>query len=304
MDRSDPNPQQRVQCAALDSMLFKKINVLDKGFISILDYMGTDKSIVEAARISYGKNDATSDERNFKLIKYLMKHDHTSPFEMNEIKLHVKAPLFVARQWLRHRTANVNEYSARYSEMKDEFYIPSLDQIRSQSTNNKQGRSDLQLQPQIADFILEEFKNMTETSYDCYLECLDRNLTRELARCNLTTNIYTQFIWKIDLHNLLHFLRLRLDETAQYEIRVYAKEILNIVKLWVPFTYRAFVEYKLESYRVSKSGLVFIKNILSNYNIQLPTYESLNKPESILSPSPSISKNEYDEIAGKFFSIV
>ncbi|POG51582.1 thymidylate synthase (FAD), partial [Wolbachia sp. wRi_2] len=229
----------------IDAILYEEHKVLDHGFIRVVDYMGSDSAIVQAARVSYGKGtkQISQDEA---LIKYLMRHHHTTPFEMCEIKFHVKLPIFVARQWIRHRTANVNEYSARYSILDDEFYTPKPEQVAKQSDNNKQGSGEA-FDPDTSKEIIDSLTNDSNLVYSHYEKFIEQGLAREIARTNLMLNYYTQFYWKIDLHNLLHFLKLRADKHAQYEIRVYAEVMLDIIKKWVPLAYNAFVEYCLES---------------------------------------------------------
>ncbi|OGU17006.1 MAG: FAD-dependent thymidylate synthase [Ignavibacteria bacterium GWB2_35_12] len=241
--------------------LLKRIDCLDKGFVRLVDYMGSDDSIVQAARVSYGKG-TKSVRADRELIRYLMRHRHTSPFEMVEFKFHVKLPIFVARQWIRHRTANVNEYSGRYSEMKDEFYIPDIDQIRTQNTVNRQGRSDATLPQNQAQEINEMLSNTQKQLFEEYKNMLDMDIARELARINLPLSTYTEWYWKIDLHNLLHFLKLRLDFHAQYEIRIYADKMAELIKPIVPLTYQAFEDYILESMTFSKQELGIIKKLL------------------------------------------
>lgn len=226
-----------------EEVVFK---VLDKGFIRVVDKLGTDSSIVQAARVSYGGGTKTP-EQDKKLINYLMKNKHTSPFEMCEIKFHIKAPIFVARQWLRHRTANVNEISARYTVLDDDFYIPEIEQIKGQDTKNKQGSSG-ELPLEICKWIRVQIEGNSIDAYHRYKSLIDKGLSRELARMVLPTNIYTQWYWKIDLHNLLHFIKLRISSHAQYEIRVYAEAILNYLETWVPVTIKAFRKYHLENF--------------------------------------------------------
>ena len=245
--RSKAKKTLRVTSSSLESILYKPFKVLDSGFIRVIDYMGDDSAIVQSARVSYGEG--TKKVSNDKgLIRYLMKNWHTTPFEMCEIKFHIKLPIFIARQWIRHRTANVNEYSARYSILDKEFYIPRPEHMSAQSTINKQGRGDNLSKKDIEKFI-KILKDDADRNYKHYENMLNENqsgeiinddkegLSRELARINLTLNTYTQWYWKIDLHNLLHFLYLREDAHAQYEIQAYAEIILNkIVKRWVPHT--------------------------------------------------------------------
>lgn len=232
----------------------KQIDCLDKGFVRLIDYMGSDNAIVQAARVSYGEGTKqVSQDRG--LIRYLMRHSHTTPFEMVEFKFHVKLPIFVARQWIRHRTANVNEYSGRYSIMKDEFYVPDMDQIRPQSVVNKQGRSEDQLPEEQARRVVELFENSQREAYAGYEEMLGYDLAREIARNALPLSLYTEWYWKIDLHNLFHFLRLRLDAHAQYEIRVYGEALAELVKPIIPFAWEAFEDYILHAQRFSQVEL-------------------------------------------------
>jgi thymidylate synthase (FAD) len=237
--RSSHSPTLRATSAGMEERLYRAHPVLDHGLIRVIDYMGDDAAICQAARVSYGRGTkAVSDDRG--LIRYLMRHWHSTPFEMCEVKFHVKLPIFVARQWIRHRTANVNEYSARYSVMDREFYIPAPEQLAAQSTVNNQGRGQV-LEGAEAARVLELLREDAMRAYDHYEDMLTPDaeagklgLARELARMNLPANVYTQWYWKIDLHNLFHFLRLRADVHAQYEIRVYAQIMCDIVKDWVP----------------------------------------------------------------------
>ncbi|QTP61954.1 FAD-dependent thymidylate synthase [Wolbachia endosymbiont of Wiebesia pumilae] len=249
----------------IDAILYEEHKVLDHGFIRVVDYMGSDSAIVQAARVSYGKGtkQISQDEA---LIKYLMRHHHTTPFEMCEIKFHVKLPIFVARQWIRHRTANVNEYSARYSILDNEFYTPKPEQVAKQSDNNKQGSGEA-FDPDTSKEIIDSLINDSNLVYSHYEKFIEQGLAREIARTNLMLNYYTQFYWKIDLHNLLHFLKLRADKHAQYEIRVYAEVMLDIIKKWVPLVYNAFVEYCLESACISRTGLEIIRKLIKGENV-------------------------------------
>lgn len=242
-----------------------KYDVLDHGFVRVVDYMGDDAAIVQAARGSYGKGTKTPSEDKA-LIHYLMRHWHTTPFEMCEIKFHVKLPIFVARQWIRHRTANVNEYSARYSILDKEFYVPDLQHICAQSSDNKQGRSEV-LSEQDAYWIQTLLRGNADSAYAGYEAMLEKGLARELARMNLPVNYYTQWYWKIDLHNLMHFLMLRADAHAQYEIRAYAEVMLEIVKAWVPFAYEAFEEYRLHATRLSRTATQVLKRMLAGEQV-------------------------------------
>ncbi|WP_434732626.1 FAD-dependent thymidylate synthase [Wolbachia endosymbiont of Zygogramma bicolorata] len=271
---------KRTTVKEIDEILYEEHKVLDHGFIRVVDYMGSDSAIVQAARVSYGKGtkQISQDEA---LIKYLMRHHHTTPFEMCEIKFHVKLPIFVARQWIRHRTANMNEYSARYSILDNEFYIPKPEQIAKQSDNNKQGSGEA-FDPDTSKEIIDSLTNDSNLVYSHYEKFIEQGLAREIARTNLTLNYYTQFYWKIDLHNLLHFLKLRADKHAQYEIRVYAEVMLDIIKKWVPLAYNAFVEYCLESACISRTGLEIIRKLIKGENV---TREESN-----------IGKREWDEL--------
>ncbi|MCX8056080.1 MAG: FAD-dependent thymidylate synthase [Ignavibacteria bacterium] len=241
-----------------EEILDKEFKVLNHGFVRLVDYMGGDESIVQAARVSYGKGTKTvSEDRT--LIRYLMRHQHTTPFEMVEFKFHVKLPIFVARQWIRHRTANVNEYSGRYSIMPEEFYVPDENVIKYQSQSNKQGRDSEEVPPEIRKRVLEILIQEQKSAFDGYQEMLDYNIARELARINLPLSLYTQWYWKIDLHNLFHFLKLRMDKNAQYEIRVYAETMAQIVKTVVPIAYEAFEDYILNSVTFSKHELKLLQ---------------------------------------------
>ncbi len=257
----------------LEAILYEPLPVLDHGFIRVIDYMGDDAAIVQAARVSYGRGTKkASDDAG--LINYLLRHWHSTPFEMCEIKFHVKLPIFVARQWIRHRTANVNEYSARYSIMDKEFYIPEPAHLAAQSSSNRQGRGEVLGGADAAQVLdlLREDSGRTHRNYHWMLnenedgEAADpsrQGLARELARMNLTLNTYTQWYWKADLHNLMHFLRLRADPHAQYEIRAYADAMLDVLKRWVPITCAAFAEYRLGSVVLSASALAAVKRMLA-----------------------------------------
>ncbi len=295
--QSQETSTKRVTAPDLEKILYEAIPILDHGFIRVVDYMGNDTSIVQAARVSYGKG-TKKVSTDSGLIKYLMRHWHSTPFEMCEIKYHVKLPIFIARQWIRHRTANVNEYSARYSILDKEFYIPRPEHMSAQSTINKQGRGDNLSKKDIEKFI-KILKDDADRNYKHYENMLNEDqsgkiiddnktgLSRELARINLTLNTYTQWYWKIDLHNLLHFLFLRDDPHAQYEIQAYAEIILDkIVKRWVPHTYSAFKEFQLESYNLSKTAIEVIKKKLQGQKI---TFEK-----------SGLSKREWIELTTKF----
>ena len=262
--RNNFNKTRRAISEGMEENLYLIHKVLDHGFVRVIDYMGNDTSIVQAARVSYGEGTKKSrDDKS--LIFYLMRHWHSTPFEMCEIKLHVKLPVFVARQWIRHRTANVNEYSARYSILDNEFYIPKSENLASQSSSNNQGRGDV-LEGEEANKVIQILKSDSLRSYKSYEKMLSKEnkkgLARELARMNLPTNIYTQWYWKTDLHNLFNFIRLRNDLHAQYEIRVYAEKIAELVKKWVPFAFEAFEQYQLNSSHLSSNGLSCIKRLM------------------------------------------
>ena len=269
---------RRPTVAALETVLFEALPVLDHGFVRVVDYMGDDGAVVQAARVSYGAG-TRSVRDDAGLINYLMRHRHTTPFEMCELKLHVKLPVFVARQWIRHRSANVNEISARYSILDDEFYIPAPEHLAAQSTINRQGRGAV-LEGAEAARVLETLRADARRSYDRYIDLLNEapdgaaidpdrtGLARELARMNLTLNVYTQWYWKIDLHNLLHFLSLRADPHAQYEIRAYAEVILGLVARWVPLVHAAFMEYGLGGARLSAKALAVVRRMLGGEAVE------------------------------------
>jgi thymidylate synthase (FAD) len=240
-----------------EEILDNEFKCLNAGFVRLVDYMGGDESIVQAARVSYGKGTKTPSEDRI-LLRYLMRHLHTTPFEMVELKFHIKLPIFVARQWIRHRTANVNELSGRYSIMKDEFYVPSEDAIKSQSVKNKQGRSEDEVPAELRRKVLDTILLDQQSSYKRYKEFLDDNIARELARINLPLSLYTEWYWKIDLHNLLHFLNLRMDRHAQYEIRVYAETIGQLVKCVAPMAWESFEDYVFYCERFSRAELKII----------------------------------------------
>ncbi len=262
--RSRPNQTFRTVSEGIEKHLYSAISVLDHGFVRVIDYMGDDSAICQAARVSYGKG-TKSVQNDEGLIRYLMRHWHSTPFEMCEIKLHVKLPVFVARQWIRHRTANVNEYSARYSILDREFYIPAPEYVNAQSEVNNQGRGKT-LQGEEAARVLEILKADSTRCYDNYEALISQDgqdgLARELARMNLPANIYTQWYWKVDLHNLMHFLRLRADAHAQYEIRVYAEAICNVVADWVPSAYKAFEDYRMGAVTMSAQMIECLRRMV------------------------------------------
>src|ERR1700736_6635974 len=279
--RGEALPTRRPVAPALEEILYQALPVLDHGFVRVVDYMGDDAAVVQAARVSYGRGTKkVSEDRG--LINYLMRHRHTTPFEMCEIKYHVKLPIFVARQWIRHRTANVNEYSARYSILDNEFYLPAPEHVASQATTNRQGRGEA-LDPAGARQVLDCVREDAERAYRGYAELLNEDaagtpidrgrpgLARELARMNLSLNFYTQWYWKIDLHNLLHFLSLRADPHAQYEIRAYATAMLDTLALWVPMTYAGFLEYRMNAAVISATGLAVIRRLLAGEQVDQPS---------------------------------
>ncbi len=291
--RGDKYQTGRATVPELEEILYKPFPVLDHGFVRVVDYMGNDSSIVQAARVSYGKGTKQVNQDRG-LINYLMRHWHTTPFEMCEIKFHIKLPIFIARQWIRHRTANVNEYSARYSVLDKEFYIPAPEQLAPQSSQNHQGRSDRPLSEQESARVLQLLQDDAEQCYSHYEEMMNENsdgiidenksgLARELARMNLNLNFYTQWYWKIDLHNLMHFLMLRADSHAQYEIRAYADIMLDITEKWVPFAHSAMMDYRINAAHLSGKGLDVVKRIVAGEKI---THESSN-----------MNKREWDELA-------
>ena len=237
------------------------IPCLDKGFVRLVDSMGGDDAIVQAARVSYGKGTRkVTQDRG--LIRYLMRHRHTTPFEMVEFKFHCKMPIFVARQWVRHRTANINEYSLRYSEARDDFYIPDKDDIHFQSKVNRQGRDLTDVPDELKEKVIRYFEEMSERSFSLYQELNEAGIARELARAILPVNIYTEWYWKNDLHNTLHFLHLRMDSHAQYEIRVYANAMAKFVEEIAPIAFEAFMDYVVNGMRFTGTERsIFTRNL-------------------------------------------
>ena len=294
--QSQKNTTKRVTSPELEKILYEAVPVLDHGFVRVVDYMGDDTSIVQSARVSYGKG-TKKISTDSGLIKYLMRHRHSTPFEMCEIKYHVKLPIFIARQWIRHRTANVNEYSARYSILDKEFYMPSKDHLAAQSKSNRQGRGDL-INGKQADAILNILKKDAEQTYGNYELMLNerfdgstinennKGLARELARMNLTLNTYTQWYWKTDLLNLLNFLSLRSDSHAQYEIRAYADVMIDSLKKWVPITFDAFMDYRVGGMELSAKGKAVIQKMIKGQDCN---FESSN-----------LSKREWNELMESF----
>ena len=294
--QSQENITKRVTAPELEKILYEALPILDHGFIRVVDYMGNDTSIVQAARVSYGKG-TKKVNTDSGLIKYLMRHWHSTPFEMCEIKYHVKLPIFIARQWIRHRTANVNEYSARYSILDKEFYLPLEENLAAQSKSNRQGRGDV-IEGEQAKKVLNLLKTDAERTYNNYEEMLNERydgsvieenkigLARELARMNLTLNTYTQWYWKTDLLNLMNFLRLRADHHAQYEIRAYADAMLDTLKRWVPITYEAFMDYRVGGTEVSSKGKLIIQKLI--------------KKENVTIEESGLSKREWNELMEAF----
>jgi thymidylate synthase (FAD) len=290
--RSQSFPTRRATVPALEAILYEALPVLDHGFVRVVDYMGDDAAVVQAARVSYGKGTKkVTEDRG--LIQYLMRHRHTTPFEMCEIKYHVKLPIFVARQWIRHRTANVNEYSARYSILDNEFYLPAPEHLAAQSRSNRQGRDEV-LEPDQAARVLDLLREDALRAYAGYVEMLNedeqggprdparQSLARELARMNLSLNFYTQWYWKTDLHNLLNFLSLRADAHAQYEIRAYAEVMIDTVERWVPVTAEAFRQYRLGGVQLSAAALAVVKRLIAG--------------ESVAQEASGMSKREWGEL--------
>jgi len=294
--QTQKNITKRVVSPELEKILYKALPVLDHGFVRVVDYMGDDSSIVQAARVSYGKG-TKKVSTDSGLIKYLMRHRHSTPFEMCEIKYHVKLPIFVARQWIRHRTANVNEYSARYSILDKEFYLPTKENLAAQSVSNRQGRGEL-INGKQADNILSILKKDAEQTYADYEFMLNekydgskinennKGLARELARMNLTLNTYTQWYWKTDLLNLLNFLSLRADSHAQYEIRAYADVMIDSLKRWVPIAFEAFMDYRVGGMELSAKSKIVIQKML--------------KGDDCNFQNSNLSKREWNELMESF----
>ena len=289
--RATPRPTLRAVAEGMERHLYQAHPVLDHGLVRVIDYMGDDSAITQAARVSYGRGtkSVSNDEG---LIRYLMRHWHSTPFEMCEVKFHVKLPVFVARQWIRHRTANVNEYSARYSILDREFYIPAPEHLAAQSTVNNQGRGQL-LQGDEAARVLDLLREDAMRSYDHYEAMLSQEgqqgLARELARMNLPANVYTQWYWKVDLHNLFHFLRLRADAHAQYEIRAYAETMCGIVRDWVPLAYAAFEDYRLGGLQLSAKAVEALRRRLAG--------------ETVTQENSGMSKGEWREFVEVWDSV-
>ncbi|TVQ27113.1 MAG: FAD-dependent thymidylate synthase [Spirochaetaceae bacterium] len=244
-----------------EAILDKEFPVLDKGFVRLVDYMGGDQRIVQAARVSYGEG-TKSYRQDAALIDYLLRNEHTSPFEQVVLTFHTKMPVFVARQWVRHRTARLNEISGRYSVMKDEFYVPAGGDIALQSTDNKQGRQDDAVPEADQERFQQLFRDGQARAYDEYSRMLDDGIARELARINLPLSLYTEWYWQIDLHNLFRFLKLRMDAHAQKEIRAYANAMLDIAKTVCPAACAAFETHQLGSVRLSAAERAAVDALL------------------------------------------
>ena len=285
----------RATVQTLEDLLYKPFSVLDHGFIRVVDYMGNDSAVVQAARVSYGAGTRKVREDQG-LIRYLIRHRHTTPFEMCEIKFHVKLPIFVARQWIRHRTANINEYSARYSILDNEFYIPAPEHLARQSSTNRQGRGSV-LEGSQALTVMRMLRDDATRAHAHYVEMMDTSgaeedqadspgLARELARMNLTLNFYTQWYWKVNLHNFMHFLSLRGDQHAQYEIRAYANVMLEILKKWVPDTFDAFSDYRLGAAELSAKSIIVLRQMLAG--------------EKVVQSDSGLSKREWRELMELF----
>ena len=286
--RGETRPTRRATVPALEEILYQPVPVLDHGFVRVIDYMGDDAAIVQAARVSYGRGTRKVSEDQG-LINYLMRHRHTTPFEMCEIKYHVKLPIFVARQWIRHRTANVNEYSTRYSILDNEFYVPAPEHLAAQAKTNRQGRGEV-FDPAAARRVLDLLRSDAERAYAGYAELLNEDgsgvpidptrpgLSRELARINLSLGFYTQWYWKTDLHNLMHFLSLRADPHAQHEIRAYAEAMLGTLERWLPMTHAAFLEYRMNATLISATGLAVIRRLLAGEAVE-PETSGLSRRE-------------------------
>ncbi len=247
---------------AAEEILDKEYPVLDKGFVRLVDYFGGDQRIVQSARVSYGEGTKTVSQDGA-LIDYLLRHQHTSPFEQVVMTFHVKMPIFVARQWVRHRTGRMNEVSGRYSIMKDEFYVPAEDKVAPQSKDNKQGRATEAFDKAIADKIINQLEEGQKAAYENYSALIDDGLAREIARINLPLSLYTEFYWEMDLHNLFHFLKLRLDSHAQYEIRVYAEVILEMCRKVAPMATESFINHMNEGVNFSGEEMDALRKVLA-----------------------------------------
>lgn len=258
----DHNPEAEM-------ILDEEIKVLDHGFVRLVDYLGGDQRIVDAARVSYSGREVKTFRKNKGLINYLMKNRHTSPLEQVILTFHVKLPIFVARQWIRHRTARVNEISARYSVLEDEFYVPEPGDVRFQSQLNRQGGSVEDVPDDLKRRVLELLRHEQEAVYSTYNEMVEKDIARELARINLPLSIYTEWYWQIDLHNLFHFLKLRMDAHAQHEIRCYAEKMLDIARAVSPIATGAFEEHSLHAVTFSRSEMVALRARLAGEEDEL-----------------------------------
>ncbi len=277
-----------------EALIDQEIKVLDHGFVRLVDYMGGDDRIVQSARVSYGEG-TKSYRQDRGLIHYLMKHWHTSPFEQVQLTFHAKMPIFVARQWVRHRTARLNEISGRYSVMKDEFYVPEPEQIRYQSVSNKQGRSDEALPLGEAQAVIETMREEQRAMYGSYQALLHKNVARELARSNLPNSLYTEWYWQIDLHNLFHFLRLRMDPHAQYEIRVYGEAMAKCAQAVAPIAYEAFEEHVLGTVTFSRAECQALAAKLSGAPVSLEGKPLAAFEEKIAKLSATVAAQDIEE---------
>lgn len=282
-------------------MIGKYFKVLDYGFISLKDVMGDDEAIEQAARVSYGKGTRASSKTRG-LIRYLVRHHHTSPIEMVEFKFHVRCPIFVARQWVRHRTASMNEYSGRYSIVPDKFYLPPVEEIRKQATTNKQGR-DESIEKTKVFYIQNQIEAEANDAYNTYIDLLDgEGLARELARIVLPVNYYTEFYWKIDLHNLLHFIGLRADEHAQKEIRDYAIAMGAMVRERVPYAFEAWYDYRFSSISYSRYEQQLLRKILIHQPVNLATKDIARPWLRSLVNDSQMSDRELEEFMDSLFA--
>lgn len=297
LENYDERLTRRATAPGAEEWLGVPIEVLDQGFLYLVDYMGNDEAIEQAARVSYGAGTRQVQETRG-LIRYLLRHQHTTPFEMIEVKFHAKMPIFVARQWIRHRTANVNEMSARYSVLPDEFYVPEDEVIQLQSTDNKQGRGE-QADEETRRDVRRFLKMDAHQAYEHYTEMIEAGAARELARANLPVSIYTEWYWKIDLHNLMHFLKLRLDSHAQYEIRVFGEAMAQIVGESFPLAWEAFEDYVLYSERFSRQELEVLRSFLevSRNSSGVPEAQML---EGVINAVGITNSRELEELHSKF----
>lgn len=288
----------RPEVPAAEALLGQTIPVLDRGFVRLIDYMGGDARIVQSARVSYGEGTKTLREDKG-LIHYLYRNAHTSPFEQVQLSFHCKLPIFVARQWIRHRTARLNELSARYSVMRDEFYVPDPARVQYQSSDNKQG-SGASMPRSFAEGVVDGIQAEQRGSYASYERLLEAGMARELARINLPLSLYTEWYWQIDLHNLFHFLRLRLDPHAQYEIRAYAEALAQCAKAVAPLAYEAFEEYGLHGANFSRTEMKLLRSMLrAAGQVESDGVEALT-PEHIPG-APKLTERRREEFAKKLW---